>query len=89
VDVSIVWSRLAALEGEEFRTATGLPFTYTIDGDVFHSSRAKQEISKLEFEKAIGLGLPIDGPGAMNQLVRGPAYIWAVLHDPRVRKTDR
>jgi hypothetical protein len=87
-DIAVVWNRMAAHEGEEFETIRGLPFTYTIDGNIFRSSRAEQDIPRSEFEKAIIAGLPVEGPGAINNLVRGPAYIWAVLHDRRIRQDD-
>jgi hypothetical protein len=28
--------------------------------------------------------MPIDGPGAIRDLVRGSAYIWAILNDKRI-----
>ena len=27
--------------------------------------------------------VPIPGPGSINRIVQGPAYVWAVLHDDR------
>lgn len=82
-----VWARLKAFEGREFETKTGMPFTYEIVGGVFHPSRTKYNVSKAEFGKALAL-VPFDGPGVINRTVRGPAYVWAVLHDRRVRKQD-
>jgi hypothetical protein len=82
-----VWHRLTLLQGQEFRTKTGLPFTFTVSGEVFHPSRTKYNISKTEFGKALAR-VPLDGPGKINEIVRGPAYIWGVLHDNRVRKND-
>ena len=86
-NVDAVWARLKALEGEEFRTKTGKPFTFTIEGDVFRPSRTFYNVSKADFAKALEL-VPFEGHGTVNYLVRGPAYIWAVLHDPRVRNGD-
>ena len=82
-----IWGRIKALEGEEFHTISGKPFTFEISGNIFRSSRAKYNISKSNFGKALGL-VPFDGPGEVNELVRGPAYIWAVLHDQRIREQD-
>lgn len=84
---SEVWSHISALEGEEFETKTGKPFTFEVHGDVFRPSRTNYNIAKSDFEKAFAL-VPFDGPGVVNDTVRGPAYIWAVLHDRRVRKSD-
>jgi hypothetical protein len=82
-----LWARLKTYAGEKFETKTGKPFTYEMSGDVFHSSRTDYNISKSEFKKAFAL-VPFDGPGVINSTVRGPAYVWAVLHDNRIRKQD-
>ena len=44
-----------------------------MSGDVFYRSRTKYRISKTEFRKAVEI-LPFDGPGVINDTVRGPAY---------------
>jgi hypothetical protein len=85
--VNDLWSRLRTYEGQEFETKTGKPFTYELSGDVFHPSRTTYNISKAEFQKALTL-VPFDGPGIINRTVRGPAYVWAVLHDKRIRGSD-
>lgn len=82
-----VWNRIKALQGEHFETKTGKEFTFEIAGNVFNPSRTKYNISKANFEKALEL-VPLDGPGDISNLVRGSAYIWAVLHDRRVRKQE-
>ncbi len=79
-----VWLRINNHEGETFHTKASLKFHYKIEGEGFVSSRApSQRISQNDFEKAYEL-VPIDGPGKINNLVRGPAYVWAVLHDRRI-----
>lgn len=78
-----MWSRIVAHAGETFRTITDKPFTYRIEGDGFFPSRTFYRISKADFIKAYEL-VPIAGPGVINQLVRGPSYVWAVLHDQRI-----
>jgi hypothetical protein len=83
-----VWSRIRKVAGEAFETKTGEPFTYEISGDVFHPSRTKYNIPKTEFGKALAW-VPFNGPGVINRTVRGPAYVWAVLHDKRIRQNDR
>lgn len=86
-NIELIWSRLVSLQGEEFRTKTQLPFTYEITGNIFNPSRTKYNISKADFEKAL-TKVPFGGPGEVNRDVRGPTYIWAVLHDERVRGND-
>jgi hypothetical protein len=82
-----IWLRICAMEGEEFETKTGKPFTFEISGNTFHPSRTQYNIAKADFQKALNL-VPIEGPGVISNLVRGSTYIWAVLHDRRVRWQD-
>jgi hypothetical protein len=85
--VDELWIRLKICEGDEFKTKTGKPFTYEISGNVFLPSRTFYDISKADFQKALE-SVPFDGPGVINRTVRGPAYVWAVLHDKRIRQQD-
>jgi hypothetical protein len=82
-----VWGRIAVHEGEVFHTKTNLPFTYRIDGSNVIPDRTGYPLHMTNFEKAYEL-VPIDGPGRINDLVRGPAYVWAILHDPRISERD-
>jgi hypothetical protein len=82
-----VWTRIIGHEGETFYTKKHLPFSYRIDGDYFLPSRTKYKVRKSDFEKAYAK-VPFDGPGKVNWTVRGPSYIWAVLHDQRIRQND-
>lgn len=78
-----IWGAVVALAGKTFRTKTGLPFTYDVRGHVVIPSRTEYQIAKADFEVAYKL-VPLPGPGAMNHIVRGPAYVWAILHDKRL-----
>lgn len=80
-----IWARIVALQGEEFATITGLPFTYQIAGDGLFPSRTRYRLSRGNVEKAYGM-TPIPSPGAITKEVRGPSYVWAILHDPRVSR---
>jgi hypothetical protein len=60
-------------------------FTYSVVGDVLRTDRAKQNLSRSNFEKVLPL-LPLPGPGQISNEVRGPAYVWAILHDKRIDK---
>jgi hypothetical protein len=78
-----VWKRIVAFEGKEFRTITNLPFTYELKGNSLCPSRTEYNISRSDFAKAFEL-VPINGSGVISKLVRGPSYIWSILHDPRI-----
>ena len=79
----LIWGRIVALQGEQFATITGLPFTYQVEGDALYPNRTDYRLSRRDVETAYGM-VPISGPGVINRTVRGPAYIWAILHDSRV-----
>lgn len=78
-------ARIEQHQGEDFHTKTGVLFSYTIVGDYLIPSRTDYRISFKDIETAFSM-LPIDGPGVINNVVRGPAYIWAILHDNRINQ---
>lgn len=80
---STVWDRIVQQAGHPFETKTGLPFVYSVRGNTLISSRAKQMLDKAEFERAYQM-VPFEGPGDINKMIRGPAYVWAILHDKRI-----
>jgi hypothetical protein len=80
---SAVSNRIVAHAGESFTTKSGFLFIYLIDGNVFVPSRTPYRISRADVEKALAL-VPLDGPAAINTIVRESAYLWAVLHDARI-----
>ena len=85
--VDEVWARIKLNVGEDFETITGKGFQYEVRGNLFYPSRARQHIPKSECAKVIAVA-PLDGPGRISQEVRGSAYVWAVLHDKRIRQED-
>jgi len=78
-----IWARIAKHAGKTFHTIKGLEFTYNVDGNGFYPSRTAYRISKDDFRTAYQM-VPLKGPGEINAIVRGPAYVWAVLHDQRI-----
>lgn len=85
--IEVVWRKIAALEGETFHTTSGLEFQYRTAENTFFPSRTKYDISKSDFATVLEMA-PLEGPGEVNNIVRGPSYIWAVLHDERIRGSD-
>ncbi|MGG7162445.1 hypothetical protein [Clostridium ihumii] len=78
-----VWNRIVKNEGNTFKTKRGLDFTYKICNDGLVTSRTQYKLSKSEFKKVFDM-MPLKGPGVINNIVRGPAYIWAILNDKRI-----
>jgi len=81
-----VWATIESLTGETFRTKRGLEFTYNIDGSALipiRDGKTVYRITMKDFKDAFSR-LPLNGPGDINDIVRGPAYVWAILNDKRI-----
>lgn len=78
-----VWMSICENSGTIFETKTGKEFTYKVEQEYVIPSRTKYKISKKDFEKAYAI-MPLDGPGAINNIVRGPSYVWSILNDNRI-----
>ncbi len=82
-----IWKRIVACENEEFRTISNLPFTYEINGNTLFTNRPDYNLSKTDFAKEYDL-VPINNSSVIIKLVRGPSYIWAILHDERISRKE-
>ncbi|MEI6501087.1 MAG: hypothetical protein WCP21_08675 [Armatimonadota bacterium] len=86
-DITLVWERIKEHQGEQFETMTGKVFTYEVEDNRFWTDRpVKYPVGVGEFEKALKR-VPVDRPSDLNNL-RAYCYIWAILHDPRIRRDD-
>jgi hypothetical protein len=81
-----VWARIQAHAGQQFRTVTGLPFTYQVPGNYLRVSRTNRNLSRTNFTKVLEC-MPANGPGQLRGL-QGASYTWAILMDPRIRGGD-
>jgi len=80
---ALVWELIREFEGAHFQIKRGGDLTYEIHGDALVPSRTEYMLPRKHFEWAAAQG-PVSGPGAYDNNVRGPSYIWAILHDPRI-----
>ena len=78
-----VWKRVITRSGEVFFTKTGLRFTYTVDADKIRVNRVNYTVNKSDLLKAYEAA-PVEGPSELASTVRGPTYVWAIIHDARV-----
>lgn len=89
-DIDAVWDRIRRHAGETFTTKTGLDFSYQVPGAYLRVTRDGHEIerslSKTNFAKASTM-LPTEGPGDLKGR-QGASYTWAILMDPRIRRSD-
>jgi hypothetical protein len=88
ITIDNLWVNLQAHEGELFHTTTGLPFTYRMENEslvpIRDGTPIKQSLTRQNFEKALEL-LPFNSPGEISDTpIRGPSYVYALLHDPRI-----
>ncbi|HPY98623.1 MAG: hypothetical protein BWX78_00999 [Firmicutes bacterium ADurb.Bin099] len=79
-----IWENIKTHEGEVFKTKRNLPFTYTVEGNYVIPSRTDYPLHKTQFVKALEVD-NLTGPGKINKIVRGPAYVYGILKDPRIR----
>ena len=78
-----VWRRIVAHAGRTFWTKTGKAFTYKVSGNHLIPTHTARNIPKKDIQGAYSL-VPFNGPGVINRTHQGPAFIWGVLHDPRI-----
>jgi len=86
-NINRVWARIKAHQTKVFRTKRGKKFSYKVTGEginVINRNGNEYAISRKYFAETLK-HVPVDGPGEINTLVWGPTYIWAILHDSRIR----
>jgi hypothetical protein len=86
IDFEIIWRRVKACQGETFEQIRGGKFTYQLDGNVLIPDRTNQNLPRAHFEEAASL-LPLENTAPVQHL-RGPSYLYAILSDSRIRKSD-
>lgn len=85
--ISEIWPRIRAHQNEQFHLKLGKKFAYTVDGNILTlDCFPDYPVHAGQFEKAL-TRVPLAGPNGINDL-RAPSYVWAILHDARVRQTD-
>lgn len=88
--VEAAWQRIVRHQGEEFHTATGLPFRYEVDGNglwVFRGGRRiNRRLPRKDVETAIGR-CPLRSTTEVNDL-QGLSYLFGILMDRRIRESE-
>jgi hypothetical protein len=82
-----VWQRIESQQGEEFRTATRLPFTYAVEGAGIwffrDGRRINRKLTRTQVEVAIAR-CPLSSTTEIKDLM-DYAYLFALLKDARIR----
>ena len=81
-----VWGRIQDHEGETFRQIRGQEFTYECSSSAITPSTTDWIIPRAHFEKALDL-VPLKNTVPVQHLM-GPSYLYAVLMDERIRRSD-
>lgn len=82
---ALLWKRLTSLQGQEFRTAKGLVYTYTVRGrELFVDRKVKsksitQSTVMMAFHKALEMEGKVSGPQKLGTF--GASYLYPVFID--------
>ncbi len=91
MNFTTVWDNILNHQGEIFYTITGKKFKYEVVNNHLIITRINedgtehtinQNIPKSDVEQVFDVLDTINGPGGVNNTVRGPSYIYAILTDP-------
>lgn len=85
-DISGVWSRIEAHEGETFTQIRGGKFTFAVEGQNLKMDRTNWFIRRADIEEALDL-VPLANTVPVQHL-NAPSYIYAILMDDRIRQND-
>jgi hypothetical protein len=88
---SRTWKRITEHQGLEFRTKTGLKFTYSVEDEngiwfKRNGKRINQRLWRGEVEKAVMIS-PADRPSEFSKF-RDSSYLFGLLMDSRIRGAD-
>ncbi len=82
-----VWNRIESYQGEEFKTATRLPFTYEVEGSGIwffrNGQRINRKLTRTQLDRAIAR-CPLRSTTEIKDLMDYP-YLFALLMDARIR----
>jgi hypothetical protein len=82
-----IWDRIKSHQGEEFRTAKRLPFTYVVEGTGIWFFRDGRRINRKLTRTQVGVAIarcPLATTTEIKDLM-DYAYLFALLMDPRIR----
>jgi hypothetical protein len=87
IPFSEVWERIAENAGKVFYTKRRLKFTFRVNEDTVITDRMEHPLTRKDVMAAYR-HVPLEGPRELTGLVRGESYVWAILHDRRIRQKD-
>ena len=85
-----VWMRISKHQSQQFHTATGLPFTYKVEGAGIWFYREGRRINRKLMRTQVQVAIsrcPLNTTTEIKDLI-DYAYLFALLKDPRIRGGD-
>lgn len=86
MDTDAVWNRIVANSGKPFHQMRGREFTYSARGRTIYLHTTNRMISRTAIEKALER-VPLENTATVQDL-SAPSYIWGILMDERIRRSD-
>ncbi len=83
-----VWRNIQAHAGEEFLTKRGISFRYSVVGTSVVPEHTGYPLHVSQVRRAVERW-PVSGPGKLNDIVRWPSYLYALLADARIMAGSR
>lgn len=87
-----IWNRILRFQGQEFRTARKLPYTYTVEGDSgiwFYREGRRIEHRLWRGELEAALKRPAIHKPSDLHMFQCPSYLFGLLTDPRITGARR
>ena len=84
--VDEIWRRIEMHAGEDFTLIRGDVFRYEVPGNYLRPIGRVRHLSKTNFSKALDR-VPLRDTTSVSDL-QGPSYVYAILMDPRIRRSD-
>ena len=86
-DFDSTWDRIQKNAGKTFRQIRGKEFTYSADNNGIRPDTTNQLIPKSHIQKALNL-VPLMNTVPLQKKFRGPAFLYAILMDKRIREDE-
>lgn len=83
MEVQKIWDLIKQHQGEVFYTASGKELVYRVEGEMVFHNRTKVGIPRRAFEKAVAINPR--STADLQKAVVGPAYVYAIITDPRMK----
>ena len=79
-----MWKNICRFEGEEFKTARGIAYTYVVYKDyILINDDKRRKITKTELQRATLIENPLPAK-LKKEGLWGPSYVFGIITDKRI-----